>query len=323
MANNTASVSLSKKDNLTNFQKEMINFKKNKTIMPFLIPAVLLVLFFGYLPMFGIIFAFKEEIRAFNWLYDFLTADFTFRHVTEIFRDQDVLKAISNTLIISGTKLIIYFPLCIIFAILLSEIKRPWISKLILIIMCLPNFLSWPVTIGIWNNLIGYDGILTKMLLKWGVLATQTSLFDTIFKPLVVFLSIWKGLGWGSIYFYSAIMSIDKEYYEAATIDGASKVQKIRYLTIPGILPVIALQLVLNITYIMDAGFDQVYAMIQLVPNATYEEQILGTFIFNQALSATDLSFGVAMSVVNGLFALVLMLTGNALVKKKLGTSLW
>lgn len=318
-----SSNALSNKDNLTNFQKEMINFKKNKTIMPFLIPAILLVLFFGYLPMFGIIFAFKEEIRAFNWFYDFLTADFTFKHVTEIFKDQDVLMAIKNTLIISLSKLAIYFPLCIIFAILLSEIKKAWISKIILIVMCLPNFLSWPVTIGIWNNLIGYDGIITKMLLKWGVFETQTSLFDTMFKPLVVFLSIWKGLGWGSIYFYSAIMSIDKEYYEAATIDGASKVQKIRYLTIPGILPVIALQLVLNITYIMDAGFDQVYAMIKLVPNATYEEQILGTYIFNQALSATDLSFGVAMSVVNGVFALVLMLTGNALVKKKLGTSLW
>ena len=314
---------VNKKDSLTNFQQEIDKLKKNKSIVAFLIPAILLVIFFGYLPMFGIIFAFKEEIRAFNWFYDFLTADFTFDHILEIFKDQDVIKALSNTLIISCSKILIYFPLCIVFAILLSEIKKPWISKFILIVMCLPNFLSWPVTIGIWNNLIGYDGIFTKLLLKWGVVSTQTSLFDTMFKPLVVFLSIWKGLGWGSIYFYSAIMSIDKEYYEAATIDGASKVQRIRYLTIPGILPVIALQLVLNITYIMDAGFDQVYAMIKLVPNATYDEQILGTYIFNQALSATDLSFGVAMSVVNGVFALVLMLVGNKIVKKRLGTSLW
>ena len=118
-------------------------------------------------------------------------------------------------------------------------------------------------------------------------------------------------------------MSIDKEYYEAAVIDGANKFQQIRYLTIPGILPVIALQLVMNITYILDAGFDQVYAMLNLVRSITYDEQILGTYIFDLTMKNNNIPFTVAMSVVQGLFALVLMLGGNTLVKKKLGRSLW
>ena len=213
--------------------KQFHNLKKNKSIIWFILPVVVLVLFFGYLPMFGIFFAFKENISAGNWLYDLLTQGWTFRHIARIFSDVEVLAAISNTLIISVSKLLIYFPMCIIFAILLSEIKKPWISKLILIIMCLPNFLSWPVTIGIWNNLLGESGLVNNFISAMG--GERQDFFGGVFpgtdiryfKFLVVGLSIWKGLGWGSIYFYSAIMSIDKEYYEAATIDGASKIQRI------------------------------------------------------------------------------------------------
>ena len=304
------------------FKKQHKNFKKNKGIILFLIPAILLTFLFGYIPMVGVLFAFKEKITPINWLYDFLTQPFTFRHVSAVFKDVEVLTALKNTLIISVTKILIFFPLTIVLAVLLSEIKRQSISKLLLIILCLPNFLSWPVTIGIWNNLLSQDnGLVNNIVASLG--GTRTYYFQDHFKFLVVFLSIWKGIGWGSIYFYAAIMSIDKEYYEAATIDGATKMQKIRYLTIPGILPVIALQLVMNITYILDAGFDQVYSMLNLVKSITYDEQIIGTYIFNMTMSNSNIPFTVAMSVVQGLFALFLMLAGNALVKRKLGRSLW
>lgn len=304
------------------FKKQHKNFKKHKGILLFLVPAILLTLLFGYVPMTGVIFAFKEKITPLNWLYDVLTQPFTFKHMAMVFQDAEVLTALKNTLIISVSKILIFFPLTIILAILLSEIKRPSISKLLLIILCLPNFLSWPVTIGIWNNLLSLDnGLVNNVIASLG--GERIYFFQDHFKFLVVFLSIWKGIGWGSIYFYAAIMSIDKEYYEAATIDGASKIQQIWYLTIPGILPVIALQLVMNITYILDAGFDQVYSMLNLVKSITYDEQIIGTYIFNLTMSNSNIPFTVAMSVIQGLFALFLMLGGNALVKKYLGRSLW
>ena len=304
------------------FKKQHKNFKKHKGILLFLVPAILLTLLFGYVPMTGVIFAFKEKITPLNWLYDVLTQPFTFKHMAMVFQDAEVLTALKNTLIISVSKILIFFPLTIILAILLSEIKRPSISKLLLIILCLPNFLSWPVTIGIWNNLLSLDnGLVNNVIASLG--GERIYFFQDHFKFLVVFLSIWKGIGWGSIYFYAAIMSIDKEYYEAATIDGASKIQQIWYLTIPGILPVIALQLVMNITYILDAGFDQVYSMLNLVKSITYDEQIIGTYIFNLTMSNSNIPFTVAMSVIQGLFSLFLMLGGNALVKKYLGRSLW
>lgn len=304
------------------FKRQMHHLKKNKTIIAFLIPAFLLSLLFGYVPMTGIIFAFKEKVTPNNWLYDTLTSRFTFKHILSVFSDPEVLTALKNTLIISFSKILIFFPLTIVLAILLSEIKNTALSKLLLIILCLPNFLSWPVTIGIWNNLLSLDnGLINNLIASLG--GERIYFFRDHFKFLVVFLSIWKGIGWGSIYFYAAIMSIDKEYYEAAKIDGANKFQQIRYLTIPGIIPVIALQLVMNITYILDAGFDQVYAMLNLVRSITYDEQILGTYIFNLTMKNSNIPFTVAMSVIQGLFALVLMLGGNTLVKKKLHRSLW
>lgn len=304
------------------FRRQMRNLKMNRSIIMFLIPAMLLTIMFGYVPMAGIIFAFKEKVTPTNWLYDTLTSPFTLENFSNVFADEEVLIALKNTLIISVTKILIFFPLTIILAVLLSEIKKTALSKLLLIILCLPNFLSWPVTIGIWNNLLSLDnGLINNLIASMG--GERIYFFRDHFKFLVVFLTVWKGVGWGSIYFYAAIMSIDKEYYEAAIIDGANKFQQIRYLTIPGIMPVIALQLVMNITYILDAGFDQVYAMLNLVKSLTYDEQILGTYIFNLTMKNYDIPFTVAMSVLQGLFALVLMLGGNTLVKKKLGRSLW
>ena len=304
------------------FRRQFRNLRKNKGIVMFLIPAILLSLLFGYVPITGIIFAFKEKVTPTNWLYDTLTSPFTLDNFVKVFSDVEVLTALKNTLIISITKILIFFPLTIVLAVLLSEIKKTALSKFLLIILCLPNFLSWPVTIGIWNNLLSLDnGLVNNFIASMG--GERIYFFRDHFKFLVVFLTIWKGVGWGSIYFYAAIMSIDKEYYEAAVIDGANKFQQIRYLTIPGILPVIALQLVMNITYILDAGFDQVYAMLNLVRSITYDEQILGTYIFDLTMKNNNIPFTVAMSVVQGLFALVLMLGGNTLVKKKLGRSLW
>ena len=304
------------------FKQQIKNFKKNKAIIFFIIPAILLTFLFGYIPMTGVIFAFKQSINPGNWFYDVLTQPFTGAHIGKFFSHALAVTALKNTLIISGIKILIFFPLTIILAIFLSEIRKPALSKLILIVLCLPNFLSWPVVIGIWNNLLNLDsGLINNLIARMG--GNKVYFFNEYFKVLVVFLSIWKGLGWGSIYFYAAIMSIDREYYEAAQIDGANKFQQIRFLTLPGILPVIALQLVMNITYILDAGFDQVYAMLALVPTKTDDEAILGTFIMKLALQEPDVAFTVAMSVVQGLFALVLMLVGNTFVKKKLGRSLW
>lgn len=329
-----------KKDNFFKryFKEEKKKFKRHKSIIWFVIPAVIVALLLAYLPMLGVLFSFKEEIRAGDWMHDLFCTGcnnsycggigfnngWTLRHYAAIFQDEYFVDAVLNTLQISLLKLVIIFPLTIIFAIMLSEIKSQKFSKLILILSCLPNFISWPVALGIFENIFAQqNGLLNNILFSINSNHVPVDFFNEWYLGLVVFLAAWKSIGWGSIMYYAAIISIDKSYYEAATLDGASKLQKIRYLTLPSITPLIALMLVMNITYIMDAGFDQIYTMLKMIPSMTNEYQILGTYIFNLVQSGASIPFTVALSVFNGLIALVLMLGGNALVKKFFDKSLW
>lgn len=320
------------------FKAEGKKFKKNKSIMWFVLPAIILSLVFAYLPMVGVLFSFKADMRPAYWMHDFFCSGcdnyycgqtgfdtgWTLAHYAAIFKDATFIKAVGNTLQISGLKLIIIFPLTIIFAIMLSEIKSQKLSKLVLILACLPNFISWPVALGIFENIFAQqNGLLNNLLYAINNNHVQVDYFSEWYLFLVIFFAAWKSIGWGSIMYYAAIVSIDKSYYEAATLDGASKLQKIRYLTIPSLVPLIALMLVMNITYIMDAGFDQIYTMLKMIPSMTNDYQILGTYIFRLIESGEPYPFTVALSVFNGLIALSLMLGGNGLVKKFLNQSLW
>lgn len=304
--------------------------KKYRYLLWFILPAAAFTLFFSYVPMLGVLFSFKGpsfNLTKADVLYNVTHGEWTIQNYLDIFVDASFYKAVGNTLVISLIKLALCFPFSIIIAIQLSELKNPALSKLVLIIICLPNFLSWAVVIGLWNGLMDVQGgAVTNFLVTLGIIDRNYAIMaqNSWFKGMVIFLSAWKGAGWGSIMFYAAIMSIDKTYYESATIEGANKLQKIWYLTIPSILPTIALMLVMNISGIMDAGFEQVYTMMQA--NAEFEESqiILGTYLYNiSVVNRTNIPFATALGVFNGLIALLLMLVGNFITTKTMKRSLW
>lgn len=302
-------------------------FKKHGNIYGFLLPAIILTLIFSYFPMLGTLISFKDGFNLYSQgpFEAFFTANWTAVNYFRVFDDANFVSAINNTLIISFFKIIIVFPLSIVLAIQLSEVKSSWLSKTILIILCLPQFLSWSVAIGIWTGLLNdVDGAVNNILMQWNLIDRPIWFFgeNDLFKPLAIFLASWKTMGWNSIIFYAAIISIDKTYYEAAKIDGASKIQRTWHLTIPSILPTIALMLVMNITYIMDAGFEQIYTMMNA--ETRYTQQILGTYLYDISIvNRNDIPFAVTLGVLNGLIALTLMLAGNKFVKKTMGRSLW
>lgn len=301
-------------------------FKRYYKLLPFLIPSLALVIIFAYIPMFGTLFAFKTDMNLTRYgvFEAFLKAPWTLDNFKNMFSDTTFLLAIKNTLIINFAKLIIVFPLTIILALFLNEIKSKVMILVILIVLCLPNFLSWSVAIGLWQGFLDEtSGALNNILLSLG-LNKPIWFFgsNAAFKPLVVFFNVWKGLGWSSIIFYTSILAIDKTFYEAARIDGASRFRIVLSLTIPMILPTIALMLVMNITYFLDAGFEQVYAMMNGVTHD--EQQILGTYLYEISMAyGSDKTMATAMGVFNGGVALILMLVGNAIVKKTLKKSLW
>lgn len=310
------------------FREEARRFKKHRSIIWFILPAAFLVALFGYVPMSGILIAFRSNFNIYGGrtIADaWASGTWTLANFKLLVQDATVLLALKNTLIINLIGIVIVFPLPILFALFLADIKSPWVSKLILIVTCLPNFLSWPIVVGVFQNFMSpVDGALNNILVKLGFIDQPFYFFgsNAWFKTLVIFLKIWKGTGWSSIIFYAAIASIDKSFFEAATLEGASKVKKIWYITLPTIMPTIALMLVMTLTYIMSAGFEQIFAM--MTSATRYDQHTIDTYLYDISIqNRKNVPFATVLGVVNGLIAMFLMLGGNALVKKTLGKSLW
>jgi len=336
MASATNALKRSAKENVYKkgfWQRQKEGFQKNKSILWFIIPAAAFTIVFSYIPMFGVTFAFKDTLfdKAMrsnaNILGALAYSNWTLDTFGSIFNDTFFV-ALSNSLIINLIKLFLVFPLSIILAIQLSEIKSQKLAKLILIILCIPNFLSWTVVIKVWTNFFDPE---IGMLGRWLSGLTNgehITYYEASFKPLFIFYAAWKGAGWGSILYYAAITGIDKSYYESATLDGANKLQKAFYLTIPSIGGTIALMLVLNISGFTGVGLEQVKLMLDTGnASAYYQTQwTLDLYIWELSIGqGAGVSYvqAAAVGVFNGFVSLFLMLLGNAITTKTLHRGLW
>ena len=224
--------------------------KKHKSLIPFVIPAVLFALVFSYLPMAGILIAFKDNpnfgrypvFEAFN------RASWTFDNFKTLVSDPEILRYISNTLIISVMKIVILFPLPILLAVMISELRNQKFSKLVQGLVFLPHFVSWVVIVGIFNNIFGIYGPVNNLRdVLFGADPIYFMGEPAWFRWLVVILSGWKEIGYSSIVYIAAITAIDPALYEAAKIDGASKMKQMFSITIPAIMPTIIVMLIIRI----------------------------------------------------------------------------
>ena len=295
---------------------------KYKNLYWFLVPAVVFALIFAYLPMIGLLIGFKDNlnfIRYPNPLQAFSNADWTFNHFIRIFSDADIGKYIANTLIISAMKIFILFPLPILLALLVADIRSKGFSTFVQSMVFLPHFLSWVVIVGIFKTLLAVDGPINQILgldLNWFADAK-------LFRGLVVALSGWKEIGYSSIVYIAAILSIDVSLYEAARLDGAGKFRQMFSVTLPMILPTIITMLIIRLGYLMEAGFEQVYAMISSTTRETGE--IIGTYIYRISLGENAGNYGLstAVGLFNGVISLALIVTANYFSKKFTQESIW
>lgn len=299
--------------------------KKHRSLIPFVIPAVAFAFVFCYLPMIGIMIAFKDEPNFLKYgiLEAFTKADWTMENFQKIFVDPEIMRYLRNTLIISVMKIVILFPMPVILAVLISEVRSKGFSKLVQGIVFLPHFFSWVVIVGIFNSLFGLYGPINNI---GEILGGERIYFmgePGWFRWLVVILNGWKEIGYSSIVYIAAISAIDPSLYEAAKLDGASKLRQIWNLTIPLIMPTIMTMLIIRIGYLMDAGFEQVYAMLNANTRETGE--IIGTYVYRLGLGAGSADYGLstAVGLLNGLVSLVLILGANKLSKKTMGTGIW
>lgn len=303
--------------------------KKYGNLFLFYIPAVVLALIFSYLPMSGLIMAFKENpnlLGAASPVESILNAEWVgFDNFLIIFSKKEFLNALRNTLVISMLKIVIVFPMPIILAVILNEMRGKILKKSLQIAMYLPYFLSWATIGGIFLTILNKDtGLVNNILafLGHGRIAFATD--NTTFRFVLILTNAWKDIGWSTIAYLAAITALDRNQVEAAKIDGASKWQQIWYITLPGIIPVIVSMLIIRLGYIMNAGFEQVYVFYS--PYIQESGDILGTYTYRLVREASlmpQYALSAAADFFNSAVGLLMVLTGNFVSKKLLGKSIW
>jgi len=281
-----------------------------------LAPAVISVAFFSYLPLPGLAVAFMD--------YDFVTKFKSpwvgFDNIITILQTPMFAKAIFNTLKVSILSLFICFPLPIIFAMLLNEIKVKSFKRTIQTISYLPHFLSWISVVGIVYSFMSKDGTINDILASCFGMERQMILSKQgLFLPLIILLDAWKGLGWNSIIYLAALTSIDAQLYEAASIDGAGKFRQLITITIPGILPTAIMLLILRMGTIFASNFELIYGL----QNSFIDFEVISTVVYKFGITQGNYSIAAAFGFLEGIVSLALVAMTNYISKKVTQTSIW
>jgi len=278
------------------------------------VPFMILVFIFHYVPIWGWLLAFKNYTPAGGiWNSPWVgLANFQ-----EVFTDDGFYRGLRNTLAISSLKLVFNFVSAITLAVLLNEVKNITFKRTVQTISYLPYFVSWVVAANIvFMSLSPEDGIVNTVLKAVGIIDDPIPFMGMkeYFWWIVALSNVWKSVGYGAIIYLAAMTSIDPELYESADIDGAGRIRKIFAITIPSIMPTIKILLILNIGWIMNAGFEQVY----LLGNASVQEvsNTLEVYVYNYALKYFRYSFGTAIGIFNSVAAFLLITVSNMISKK-------
>ena len=281
--------------------------RKNQLIFHLMmIPGILFLIIFTYVPMVGIIMAFQNYIPA-KGLMGSVWVGFT--HFQRLFSLPDIGLLFRNTIVIALGKIIIGTFLSIVFAILLNEIRVMFLKKSVQTIVYLPHFLSWVVLSAVVLNMFNLDGSITQILNAIGLKDLNFLGSNKLFQPLLIGTDVWKEFGYSSVVYLAAITSIDPGLYEAASIDGATWFKKVWHVTLPGMMTIILLLAIMNLPNILNAGFDQVY---NLYSPMVYESgDILDTYVYRVGLIGRQYSFGTAVGLFKALIGAVLMIGAN------------
>jgi putative aldouronate transport system permease protein len=284
------------------------------------IPGIIWMFIFNYIPMGGIVIAFKK----FKITKSIFEAPWVgLRYFNEFFTDSNFQDILFNTIGISLFKLLIGFPLPIIFALLLNEIKGTKFKKAVQTISYLPHFLSWVVLGGILITWLSKSGIINDLLVGLHITPEPISYLGEpkYFWGMSVMTDTWKELGWSAIIYLASIAGVDQQMYEAATVDGATKLQKIIKITLPSITGTIAIMLILQIAGLLNSNFDQILILKNQI-NVS-RSQVIDTYVYQVGMTLGKYSYATAVGLFKSLVALILLLIANTSSKKLLGRSLY
>lgn len=295
------------------------HLRKYWQLYAMLILPVLYYIVFRYIPMGGNIIAFRRYRAGSNIFGDEWSGLKYFRQFTS---DKNFWRAFRNTLLLNFKYLLVSFPITIIFALLLNEIKNVHYKKFVQTISYLPHFISMVIVAGMIRELLSTSGPINNLIVSLGGSPIQFISLPQWFTTIYVSSGVWQGLGWGTILYLAAMAGINPELYEAASLDGAGRLKQAWHVTIPGILPTIMTLLILNIGQLCgSAAFEKVFLLYQ---PTTYETgDIIATYVYRMGLASGNYSYATAVGLFQGIINITLLTTANIISKRSTGNGLY
>lgn len=308
---------IEKNEKMNNFFKYMRKYWQFYALM--LIPVIYYIIF-RYIPMAGNIIAFRRY-RAGGSLFGDQWSGL--KYFKQFIGDKTFWRAFRNTLVLNVSYLAVRFPLTLIFALLLNEIKTMWWKKFVQTVSYLPHFISMVIVTGMIRELVSTNGPINHIITRFGGEAVSFIAFPKYFSTIFVVSGVWQALGWGTILYLAAIAGINPSLYEAAEVDGANHFQRVWHVTIPCILPTITTLLILDIGGLIGSGgaFEKVFLLYN--PMIYEKADIISTFVFRLGLGSGNYSYATAVNLFESLLNLILLTVANKTSKKITGSGLW
>ena len=294
-------------------------WKRNWELYLFVLPALVYLILYCYYPMYGVQIAFKnfritKGIAGSEWV--------GWEHFTKFLSNPSCRALIKNTLVLSVYSLAIGFPMPILFALTLNELRVGRYKKLVQTVSYAPHFISTVVMVSMLTMFLSKDnGIFNTIIAALGGTRTDFMSRANLFPTIYVLSGVWQSLGWSSVIYLSALSGIDPGLHEAAMIDGASRLQRIWHINLSGILPTITIMLILQVGNLMTVGFEKAFLMQNPLNLETSE--IISTFVYKMGLQYHQYSYSTAIGLFNSVINMILLLTVNKIAGKLSETSLW
>ncbi|MEC2113157.1 protein lplB [Bacillus subtilis] len=290
----------------------MAALKRDKWLYLLLIPGLLYFLIFKYLPMWGVLIAFKDYSPYLGfWKSEWVGFDY----FKDFFMNPDFFRLLRNTLMLASLDLLFAFPAPLILALLLNEVRKAVYKRCIQTFIYVPHFVSWTIVVSITFVFFTVDtGVINKMIMS--LTGEQISFLSDAdwFRPMIVMQSIWKETGWGTILFLAALATVDQEQYEAAIMDGAGRFRRMWHITLPAIRSTIIVLLILRIGSFLNLGFEQVYLMTNSLNRSVAD--IFDTYVYMMGITQGAYSYSTAVGLFKSLVGIILIFGANYIAKK-------
>ena len=281
-----------------------------------IIPGLIVVFVFSYMPMYGIVLAFKDYKIKSGIIFSEWVGFF---HFARFFKTPVAGAVIRNTLFIGFTQLLITFPVPIILALLMNELGRPGYRRTIQTVVYLPHFISWVIMYSLMYSLFSItSGLVNKLLISAGASPINLLSDPNKFYGMLYLSSIWKEAGWGTIIYMAAIAGVNQEMYEAAFLDGATRLQQCWYVTLPSIAFSITTMLILNVGSVMGANFDQIMNLRNAATQTTVA-QVIDTYVYDMGVGKGQYDLSTAIGLFQQVVNCILLFASNFVVKRMSG----